>query len=441
LAESVALAHRGRDRDALARSMIGLARALGRAAKDRDEAVRLLAGADAIAEALSWAPARRLGLREAQFEVAFWAQRDDDVDTLGAALLADPSVPDPTRIRVQSLMAVSLDRRGRFAEAIAGHAAALALAERVRGPEHPQVAMVLANGVRERTVDAPDERNVEALRRALRIREAAFGPDAPSVGELHRQLGDALFSRRRHDEAVAAYERAVSIARAANDDGGLFFALANFSRVLGDDREHGREAQMLDEAASLAERHFGADSIQLAQILVNRGISRFAAEEFAEGTAEHERALAILGAQLPAGDPALVTARMGLARFLARAGRGPEALALYDAGARSLEGLAPEDHARVVALALNRAMLLDSAGMTADALAQWRETAALAEHRLPDDHPLRAEVLLDVGRRLNDAGEGDEAAPVLRRAAESNARADADATRAEAIAAELRRAR
>lgn len=441
LAAAVDLGHRNHDRDALAVAMATLARALGRVKSDRDEALRLLASARAIAEDLGWSPGRQLGLRMIELEIAFYAEHYDDLDALGEALLADPAIDDAARIRVQSLIATSLDRRGRFAEAIAAHDQVLGLVERVRGPDHPQVAMVLANRATARQSTSRDDATLELLRRALAIRIAAYGPDAPIVGELHRQIGDAEFARGRHDDSARAYDRAIEIARAAGDDGGLFFALGNRGRVFADLRDDEASARIDAEVVAIAERHFGKDSLQLARALVNRGMSRFQAQEYALGAAEAERALAILAAELPANDLTTAMARTGLSRFYAKLGRGDEAIAMFDAAARDVLAQFPDDHERRVAYALNRAMTLDLIGRTDEALAQWHIVRDLTERSLPEDSPLRAEVLLDVGTRLVEAGERTEARAVLRRAHALESRHGKDPTRLTSIDAQLARLR
>lgn len=441
LSVSVELGHRNHDRDALAVAMTALARALGRSKTDRDESARLLSSARAIAEDLGWSAGRRLGLDLAELELAFWSERYDDVDALAKAVLDDPSIDDAGRVRVMSLAATSLDRRGRFAEAIAAHDDVLALVERVRGPAHPQVAMVLANRATTRQSTSDDDADLQALGRALAIRIAAYGPDAPIVGELHRQLGDAELARGHHDAATRAYERAIAIGRAAGDDTGLYFALANRSRVFDDEEDYEASARVGDEVIAIAKRHFGKDSLELARALVNRGLSRFYAGEYAVGAAEVERALTIMVGELPNDDLGLATARLSLSRFHARLGRGQEAMAMFDAAARVVLASFPDDHERHVAFALNRAMMLDLVGRTADAIAQWRATGELVERSLTEDSPLRAEILRDLGARLIDAGERAEARDVLRRARSIDSRYGKDPERTASIAALLARLR
>ncbi|MFO0635993.1 MAG: tetratricopeptide repeat protein [Nannocystaceae bacterium] len=376
-----------------------------------------------------------------ELEIAFFAERYADVGTLGATALEQAELGPGQQVRVRTLMATALDRSGKTEAAMAAYDRALALAESVRGPDHPQVAMVLANRATWRVSVASDDRDIDALRRVLAIREAAYGPEAPTVGEAWRQLGDAYDARGRRDEGVAAYERAIAIARAAADDSGLYFALGQRARILDDQQRYAEAGVMLDEARSIAERYFGPDSPELARVLVNRGISRLDAGEVAVGAAELERALTIMVATRPADDAQLAIARVSLSRFLARLGRGDEAIALFDAGRQVLEQRYAADKPRMVAYALARAKLLDEVDREREATVQWNATVEAADRLLPEDSPLRLEVLADLAERQLDAGRRDEALVVLRRAQAIDARFGDDPHRRERLAQLRARAR
>jgi tetratricopeptide (TPR) repeat protein len=439
LGEAVALGHTLGDRDALATTMTSLARALARASAGSDEARRILAIARAIGEDLQWSESRMLALTVIELEIAFHAEQHDEVDRLGAQLLASAALESSRQVQVRSLLATTLERRGRLDDALAAHDATLAFVEALRGPDHPEVASVLAERARVLTAMTRYPDSTTSLQRALVIRLAVNGAQAPVVGETERLLGDVELKRLRNDEALAHYERAIAIHRAANDDIGLSLALSNASTVYDDLYKHAKAAELQDEALAAAERAFGPSSPTVARMLVNRGLSRYAAGEIALGAAEHERALAIFAATLPADDPTPATARLGLSRFLAALGRADEAVAMFEVGRRGLEAKFPHDRPRAVALAYNFALILDVVGRPEQALVEWRAMHELAERTLPAEHLLRLEMLIDYGKRLLEARAHADAARVLEMARDLGARLEDPRT--DAIAADLARAR
>jgi hypothetical protein len=179
---------------------------------------------------------------------------------------------------------------------------------------------------------------------------------------------------------------------------------------------------LLDEGLPLAERAFGSDSLHVARLLVNRSSLLHAAGELAQGTADLERALAVMVPQLPAGDVGIATARLGLARLRAAAGRRDEALALFDAGDKAILAAYPDDHPRRVAMMFERAKLLEQIGRADAASLQWRATVQYTEQHLAPDDALRLEVWTPWAERLLGAGERVEAREVLARAQALDAR-------------------
>jgi len=441
LGAAVALRHGAGDRDALATAMSSLARALGRASGGSDEALRVLAGARALAEDLQWSASRRLGLKVVEFEIAFYTDRFEDAERLADELLGDPQLEPGRQVRVRSLRAATFERRGRFADALAAHDETLALVERLRGPDHPEIASVLGNRATTLWQMTRHEEARQSLLRALAIRTAVNGDGAPVVGELYRQLGDVENARQEFEAATAHYERAIEIHRAANDDTGLSLALVNLSIVRGRLNDHVTAGRLGDEAIVAGERAFGPDAPQLARLLVNRGDTRFEVGELAQGVAELERALAILVAKLPADDLSIATTRLSLSRFFAQLGRADEAIALYQTGMRTLEARFSHDRPRIVSLAWSYAVLLDVAGRPEEALQQWRSTVAFADRTLAADDPTRAELTMLYGLRLLEAHEYRDARRILEAARELNARLGADVERARGIEDGLARAR
>jgi tetratricopeptide (TPR) repeat protein len=296
------------------------------------------------------------------------------------------------------------------------HDEAVALVERLRGPDHPQTAMVLGNRVHSLSMLARKDEARSSLNRVLAIRRAVFGPDAPVVGEAHRQIGDAERASGNLDAAATQFEEALAIHRRAQDDVGTFFDLANFGEMRLEQGQTAEAARFMDEALTHGERAFGADSLRVAQLLVNRSGISVADGQPAAAVAQIERALAIFGAELPADDLTTGVARLALGRAYVLSGRADEGLASFEDGARIVLAKFPQRHPQRVALARAHAELLVEAKRPEAALARLREAAGIADEILAADDAERGGVWEDLAARLEAAGRGREASAARERA-------------------------
>jgi tetratricopeptide (TPR) repeat protein len=427
LSAATSIAVQSGDRDAMASAMIGLAGAVGRTSAGFDEAMRWLENARALADELDWPVARRAELAQTELEILFYSERYDDAIALARQIIEDDTT-DPLRIRALSVLAVSHERMTRWEDAIAAHDEALALVERVRGPDHPQTAMVLGNRVASlAALRRPDEVRA-SLDRALAIRLAVFGPDAPNVGEIYRQLGDMEVDAGNTKAAIAWFERALAVHRTAGDDAGEFFDLGNLSLALRDLGDMQRSTQLMEEQRVVGERAFGADSLRIAQLLINRALMRVEAGEYATAVSELERSLAIMTRELPPGDPTFAYVRGNLARAYAMVGRTDEALAQLQDARRIFDAtLQPESPQRVEASKVI-ADILAIAGKPEESLRERREAVTLADRILPEHHPDRIAAWRQLGRHLVDL-QREEAIEVLTRTKELAMTADLDAER------------
>ncbi len=408
-AAAVALSVRFADRDATARAMIDLTRATGRAAQGFDEATRWLAAAHSLADELEWSARRREDLAEARLEIHYFGERHDEVERVAAEILATVDEDSSIRIRAMSLLARTHEFRGRFAEAVALHDEALALVERARGPEHPQVAMVLGNRVHALQMLSRGDEARRSLDRVVAIRTAVFGPDAPVVGEAYRQLGDAEMQAGDYAAASRHYERSLAIHRAAEDDVGLFFVLGNYARLKSLDDDVAGAARMMDEAIVYGERAFGPRALRIGQLLVNRADVSVAQGDLSASVTQLERALAIFDAELPADDMNIAVARMGLGRAYVKTGRVDEGLALFEDAADTLSKKLPPQHPERVALVRTHAELLETGGRRDAAIDRLRRAAELADEILPPDHAERIGTWTMLAEGLTAAGRHAEA--------------------------------
>lgn len=107
---------------------------------------------------------------------------------------------------------------GHLKEAQELHERALAISERVLGSEHPDVAKILHYLSRVYAGGDDHEKARRLSARALVIQERAFGPSHPCLALVLAGYGELHLVARENQDALSAFERAVSIYDAYDGD-------------------------------------------------------------------------------------------------------------------------------------------------------------------------------------------------------------------------------
>jgi tetratricopeptide (TPR) repeat protein/two-component sensor histidine kinase len=235
---------------------------------------------------------------------------------------------------------------GLFAEARPLLAEALALRERLRGPEDLEVAETLVRlGALAHLSGKGDA--VPLFRRALSLREAPLGTESPEVADVLNKLGAALAAQGRFDEAEAALRRTLA----------------------------------------LQERLWGKGDLRVAKTLHNlSGIALYRGRTDEAGRLL-ERALAIREAALPADDLDLAGSREALALLRQKQGRPAEAAALLARLAATTEKVYGPAHPNLGKTLLNHGLARADLGEDEAARKLFERALAIDEKALAPDHP------------------------------------------------------
>jgi tetratricopeptide (TPR) repeat protein len=170
-----------------------------------------------------------------------------------------------------------------------GHAHDLGLTLEAAGRLLNQVGLYL--GVRAEFGEAR-----KAFERALRIGEAAYGPDHPKVAIRVNNLGGVLLDLGDLAGAKTHYERAMAIDEAAYgpDHPEVATDVNNLGRVLQDLGDLAGARTCFERALRIGEATFGPDHPTMAIRVSNLGGVLLDLGDLAEARAHYERALAIL---------------------------------------------------------------------------------------------------------------------------------------------------
>lgn len=263
---------------------------------------------------------------------------------------------------------------GLFPEARPLLAEALTIRERLRGPEHLEVAETLVRlGALARLSGQGDA--VPLFQRALAIREARLGSASPEVAEVLNDLGTAFDAQGRFDEAGAILRR----------------TLALQERLLGN--RDPRVAKTLHNLAGIAYyRHRPDDAERLLQ-----------------------RALAVREAALAPDDPDLAGSLEALALLRQGQGRLAEARQLLERQVPIVEKVYGPGHPELARALLNLGLVRKDLGEDAAARQLFERALAIQEKTVAPLHPELVRTLAALADLHCEHARYAEAEPLFRR--------------------------
>jgi tetratricopeptide (TPR) repeat protein len=384
-----------------------------------------------------------------------------------AAIHARP--PAWIDVRLQGSIGSLEKNRGRAAEARARYTAALALAEKELGPDHPATLATLTElgdvarlqgkyaeartllervvAARERTAgkDHPDvasalnalgnvyviEGKLDDARRlydrALAIRVAALGPDHPAVGTSYNSLGSIYSAREDQVTAASYYARALALWEKAYGPGNVAIAsaAANLAIALNAQGKHDQAIALYERVIALEEAAYGPEHPGLVGTLMNMGIARQAQRRLDEALALYQRADRIAEQVYGPDHPDVADTLGNIATVLDEQHKFGEARALTERSLRIAEHAYGADHPRVAMGLINLGSIQIEQGDFAGALASYQRSAPIIETRLGKDHLYLSYAQRGIAACLVKLHRADEAVPLLAQASRIRACAGA----------------
>ncbi len=265
---------------------------------------------------------------------------------------------------------------------------ALAIRERLRGRDHPEVAATLVRlGSLAQLSGKGDA--VILFRRALAIREESHGsgysgysdssghPAQPAIADVLNKLGMTVASRGRLDEAE----------------------------------------EILMRSLALHEKLWGKSDLRVAKVLHNLAGIAYFRERTEDAERLLRRALAIRQAQLPDDHPDLVGSREVLALLLQDRGRTAEAEKILTRLAATAEKVYGSEHPELARTLLNLGRARAILGRDAEARRLFERSLAIDKKSLEPGHPqlLRARETLAQHCREGHGLRDDESRELCRR--------------------------
>jgi tetratricopeptide (TPR) repeat protein len=301
--------------------------------------------------------------------------------------------------------------RGAYLRARPPFERALAICERVLGPEHPNTGGTL-NDLALLLKDQGDLVGARPLyERALAIYEKVLGPEHPNTALSLNNLASLLTDRGDLVGARPLFERALAINEKVlgPEHSETARTLNNLASLLKDQGDSVGARQLFERALAINKKGLGPEHPLTAATLNNLAL-------LLEDQGDLERALAINEKVLGPEHPRTAASLNNLAFLLKGQGNLAGARPLFERTLAIYEKVLGPEHPDTAASLNKLALLLQDQGDLVGARPLFERTLAIYEKLLGPEHPDTAESLNNLASLLQDQGDLVGALPLLERA-------------------------
>jgi serine/threonine-protein kinase len=340
-----------------------------------------------------------------------WAQ-------LAEGAVARLAAPERGRQELLQLRGRLRRAEGKIPEARADLQAALALAEKSLGAEHPRVAETLIDLG---NIDLDDGKLDDAeayFRRAYDRAVAIYGPAHPRVATVQRDLGIVAYQRGKYEDARALFAAALVLReKSAPDDlRQLARALSSLgSAELGLGRTQDALAH-LERALALVESRVGPDHPDVAEALNELGGAYHQQGDYVHARDANLRALAIREKALGADHPEVGYSLINVSIEEKALGQMADVEKNYRRAIAIFEAKLAGDGFVIAVAYLNYAEALRVQGKLGEAFAAYAHARQIADKALPAGHPLFGHIENGVGQAELARGQVPAARAALEKA-------------------------
>jgi tetratricopeptide (TPR) repeat protein len=305
-----------------------------------------------------------------------------------------------------------------YAQARPLYERALAITEKLRGPDHSDTALIL----NELALLLQDQGELAGARqlheRALTIRERVLGPDHTDTAESLNNLARLLQAQGELAAARPLLERAVAIYRKAlgPEHPSTATSLNNLALLLQAQGDLKGARPLCERALAIYEKALGPEHPSTAASLNNLAFLLEAEGELVQARPLYQRALAIDEKVLGPDHPDTATDLSNLALLMEKLGERESARALFERALAIREKVLGPDHPQTVKSLDNLASLLHDQGELVQAQPLYERALAIREKAPGPDNPRTAQCLNDLAALLQDQGELTGARPLYQRA-------------------------
>jgi CHAT domain-containing protein/Tfp pilus assembly protein PilF len=311
-----------------------------------------------------------------------------------------------------------LRQKGKYDEALIPAERALAIRERVLGPEHTAVADAL-HLLAVIYDDKNEYAKAEPLNlRALDIREKALGPDHPDVARSLFNLAWIYKVKQDFAKAESLYRRALDIQEKALGPyhSEVATTLNDFAILYNQKGDYDQSILINQRVLQIREKVLGPDDPGVAKAINNLARVYENKGDYAQAESLLKRALPIWEKALGPDHPEVAFAVDGLARIYSLKGDYAKAEPLFQRSLAIREKALGQDHPEVGTTLNNLAVLYRQKGDYAKAEPLLLRDLAITEKALGPDHRFVAPTLENLAGIYKLQGDYARAEPLYERA-------------------------
>jgi CHAT domain-containing protein/Tfp pilus assembly protein PilF len=295
---------------------------------------------------------------------------------------------------------------------------ALAMREKVLGPDHPKVAACLNDLA---ALYSTQGRYAEAeplWKRAKAIGEKALGPDHLQVSRSLNGLAILHSKRGKYAQAESLYTRALAIREKTREPDHLLVSstLNNLANCYRDQAKYARAEPLFRRALAIREKTLGPDHPRVAQSSNNLANLYLDQGKHTEARPLYKRALAINEKVLGPDHPAVASGLNNLASLYREQAKYAEAEPLFKRALTIREKALGPGHPLVAQTLNNLACLYRNQGRYGEAEVLHKRAVSMREKALGSFHPDVAQSLNNLAALYWDQAKYAEAEPLFKRA-------------------------
>jgi CHAT domain-containing protein/Tfp pilus assembly protein PilF len=296
---------------------------------------------------------------------------------------------------------------------------ALAIREKALGPDHPDVAKSLYNLAWIYSTRQDFTKAEIFYRRALAIQENALGPNHPEVATTLNDLALLFLEKGDYDQSILVNQRVLSIRENAlgPDASGVAKALTNLAQVYEVRGDYAKAESLYHRSLSIWEKALGPTHPEIAAGIDSLARAYYYQGDYAKAEPLYKRALSIRENALGADHPDVAMTRNNLAMLYLRIGDYAEAEPLFQ---RSIAAWEKQRGSVNVASPLNNlGRLYELSGNYEKAEPLYQRALAIREKALGANHMTVGGSLSTLGQLYVKSGKDDaRAEQLLQRARE-----------------------
>jgi CHAT domain-containing protein len=254
--------------------------------------------------------------------------------------------------------------------------------------------------------------------RSLAIREKIRGPDHPDVAESLNNLGLLYVRQGQYAKAEPFYQRALAIREKALglEHRAVAQSLNNLAWLYYEQGQYAEAEPLYDRALAIREKVLGADHLDVAATLNNLAVLFWAQGQDAKAEPLYQRSLAIHEKIQGPDHPAVATGLNNLANLYRAQALYAKAEPLYQRALSIREKALGPDHPNVALILNNLAGLYRTRGQHAEAESLFQRTLVIREKALGPNHPFVASTLDNLAGIYGRQGEYAKAETLYQRA-------------------------